>query len=308
MPKTSQEIPHDYSDFLVIFAKEGDTFASLSAKYLGDSSCGPKLADYNESDSLRPGQPVLIPRKLNKKGGLDFQGYQTVPVLSYHNFSLIQSDKMTVSQAIFEKQMDLLKERGFHVISINQFFDFLEFKSTIPPKAVVITIDDGWRSAYEIAFPILKKYRYPATLFVYTDNIKDHPNHLSWSLLQEMANQGIDIQSHSKSHINLKTPGKNQSFKDYFSFLEKELSGSKTLIEGKLKGEVKYLSYPYGDTNQLVIELAKKLGYRGALTIKRGSNPFFVNNYRVNRSVIYGDYDLTQFEKNLITFREERLQ
>ena len=57
--------------------------------------------------------------------------------------------------------MGLLKEKGYRVISMDQFFDFLEFKASIPPKSVVITIDDGWLSAYEIAFPILKKYGYP---------------------------------------------------------------------------------------------------------------------------------------------------
>ena len=113
---------------------------------------------------------------------------------------------MTVSRGMFEQQMRLLKEKGYRVISIDQFFDFLEFKSTLPPKSVVITIDDGWRSAYEIAFPILQKYGYPATLFIYTDRIIDTPQTLSWGLLQEMAGYGIDIQCHTKSHRNLTLP------------------------------------------------------------------------------------------------------
>ena len=62
------------------------------------------------------------------------------------------------------------------------------------------------------------------------------------------------------------------------------------MIRRKLNVEARYLAYPYGDTTSLVIEMAKKLGYRGALTIKRGGNPFFTHNYRVNRSVIYGDF------------------
>lgn len=303
-----QDTPLKSSDFLVIVAQEGDTFSSLSAKYLKDPSWGPLLAEYNETESLRPGQPILIPRKIDKRGGLDLRGYQTVPVLSYHDLSLTESNRMTVSQAMFEQQMRLLKEKGYRVVSMDQFFDFLEFKSTLPPKAVVITIDDGWRSVYEIAFPILKKYGYPATLFIYTDIILDIPKNLSWALLQEMANQEIDIQCHTKSHHNLTVAGKRQSFKDYFANLEKELSASKDLIKKKLNREVKYLAYPYGDTNSLVIELAQKLGYRGAFTIKRGGNPFFIHNYQVNRSMIYGDYSLAQFERNLITFQEDLLR
>jgi hypothetical protein len=81
-----------------------------------------------------------------------------------------------------------------------------------------------------------------------------------------------------------------------------------TLIKKKLNQEVKYTAYPYGETNHLVIELAKKVGYRGAFTTKRGGNPFFVNNYRINRSMIYGEFNLKSFEKNLSPFSEEILQ
>jgi peptidoglycan/xylan/chitin deacetylase (PgdA/CDA1 family) len=297
-----------FPEFVAVVAQEGDTFSSLSAKYLKDPSWDSFLSEYNQTDSLSPGQPVIIPLKPDKKGGLTLQGYQTVPVLSYHNLSPIESNKMTVSQAMFEQQMALLKEKGYRVISIDQLFDFLEFKASIPPKSVVITIDDGWLSAYEIAFPILKKYGYPASLFVYTDIIDRTPKTLSWNLLQEMAAQGIDVQCHTKSHRNLTLPWKKESFKDYFDNLERELSGCKEMIKRKLNLEVKYLAYPYGDTNPLVIELSKKLGYRGAFTSKRGSNPFFIHNYRVNRSEVYGDFTLSQFEKNLTIFQKQTLK
>lgn len=308
LPLSHREEVRTFPDFVAVVAQEGDTFSSLSAKYLKDPSWGPFLAEYNEIKSLRPGEPVIIPLRIDKKGGLTPQGYQTVPVLNYYNLSAGESNKTTVSRDMFEQQMRLLEEKGYRVIPLNQFFDFLDFKSALPPKSVVITIDDGMRSAYEIAFPVLKKYGYPATLFICPDMITDSPKTLSWSLLQEMADHGIDIQCHTKSHRNLALPGKKESFKDYFSNLEKELSACKELVKKNLNREVIYLAYPYGDTNPLVVELAKKLGYRGAFTLKRGSNPFFIHNYRVNRSVVYGDLSLGQFESNLTTFQEEPLR
>jgi peptidoglycan/xylan/chitin deacetylase (PgdA/CDA1 family) len=123
-----------------------------------------------------------------------------------------------------------------------------------------------------------------------------------------MSGQGIDIQCHTKSHRNLTLPEKKEPFKNYFENLERELSGCRQTIKEKLNREVKYLSYPYGDTTSLVAELAKKLGYRGALTIKRGGNPFFIHTFRVNRSMVYGDFTLSQFEKNLIVFQEQTLR
>jgi peptidoglycan/xylan/chitin deacetylase (PgdA/CDA1 family) len=215
---------------------------------------------------------------------------------------------LTVTKSTFEEQMNFLKDRGYRVITLGQFFDFLEFKGQIPKKSVVITIDDGWRSTYDIAYPILKKYGYPATLFVYTDLIVGSEKTLTWDLIQEMANNGMDIQCHTKTHRNLTKLEQKESFKYYFEAIEKELSVCRTMVKKKLNIDAKYLAYPYGDTTPLVNELLKKQGYQGAFTIKRGSNPFFIHNYRANRSMIYGDFDLNQFQKNLDVFTEESLK
>jgi peptidoglycan/xylan/chitin deacetylase (PgdA/CDA1 family) len=215
---------------------------------------------------------------------------------------------MTVTQAAFEGQMKLLKDKGYRVITIDQLLDFLEFKTQIPKKSVVITIDDGWRSAYDIALPILKKYGFPATLFVYTDLIVGSKKTLSWELIQEMANNGIDIQGHTKTHPNLTLIDERESFKEYFGAIEKEISESKRIIKKKLNKDVKYLAYPHSETNHLIIELIKKHGYQAAFTASRGANPFFIHNYRINRSMIYGDFDLNQFEKNLTVFSEQALK
>ena len=297
-----------FPDFVAVVIKEGDTFSSLSQKYLNDPSRDWSIAEWNEPGPLRPGQTVIIPLKPQQRGGLTLRGYQTVPVLAYHNISSGKSDKTTVRPEMFEQQMSFLKEKGYRVIAMDQFFDFLDFKISIPQKSVVITIDDGWLSAYEIAFPILKKYGYPATLFIYTDLIGKGTRTVSWNQLQEMTAHRIDVGGHSMSHRNLTLPGKKESFKDYFDNIEKELSGSREIIRKKLNLDVKYLAYPYGDTSPLVVQMAKKLGYRGALTIKRGGNPFYIHNYRVNRSVIYGDFTWSHFEKSLAVFKEQSLK
>jgi len=298
-----------FPNFVAVIAQEGDTLSSLSAKYLNDPSMDWFIAEYNDIDSLKPGQALIIPLRPYEKGGLTSKGYQTVPVLSYHNFSLDRStSRMTVTKAAFEEQMKLLRDKGYRVISMDQLFDFLDFAAQIPKKSVVITIDDGWRSAYDIALPILKEYRYPATLFVYTDLIVGSQKTLSWELVQELAKNGIDIQGHTKTHRDLTLMDKKESFTEYFEAIAKELSASARLIKAKVGKDIKYLSYPDGGTNHLVIELVKKYGYRGAFTVRREGNPFFIHDYRVNRSMIYGDYNLEQFEKNLTVFIEESLR
>jgi len=239
---------------------------------------------------------------------LTYRGYQTVPVLSYHNFSLDKTDKMTVSKTSFEEQMQLLKDGGYRVISLDQLFDFFDFKKQIPSKSVVITIDDGWKSAYEIAFPVLKKYGYPATLFVYTDLINSTRKTMTWEQVKELADNGIDIQCHTITHRDLAGAQEKESFKDYFDAIEKEIVQSSDIIKKNTGRDCRYLAYPYGSSNNMVVAILKRTGFRGAFTVRRGSSPFFINNYMVNRSMIYGEYDLKKFEKVLTVFDDEAIK
>jgi len=263
------------------------------------------ISEFNETESLRPGQELIIPLQTHEKGGLSLEGYQTVPVIAYHKFSKTKADAMTVTENAFEQQMRFLKENGYRVITMDEFFGFLDFQSQIPKKSVVITMDDGWRSAYEIAFPILKKYGYPATLFVYTDLIFQSDKTLDWNLIAEMSKNGIDVQCHSKTHRNLDRRESRESFREYFEAVKKELTESAKIVKRRLNKDVRYLAYPYGDTNHLVVALVVKLGYQGAFTVERESNPFFVDPYRIKRSMIYGNFDLKDFENNL-TFRSDK--
>lgn len=297
-----------FPDFVAVIAEPGDTLSSLALEYLGDSSMDWFISEFNGIKSLSPGQEVIIPLKPYKKGGLTFTGYQTVPVLCYHKFSKTKADPMTVTESSFEEQMQFLKEQRFRVIKLEELMNFINFKRQIPQKSVVITIDDGWRSTYEIAYPILERYGYPATLFVYTDMIVGSSITLSYGLIKTMSENGIDIQCHTKTHRNLNRKSQEESFKEYFEAVERELTLSRTTIKQKLDVEVKYLAYPYGETNSLVIALLKKLGYKGAFTTKSKSNSFFVNPYRISRSMIYGDFDLKDFKRSLKTYIHEPLR
>jgi peptidoglycan/xylan/chitin deacetylase (PgdA/CDA1 family) len=299
--------PLVFPSFVAGVARGNETPASLAARYLNDPSKAWLVQEFNETRAFHPGEAFVIPLEDYRKGGLTLRGYQTVPVLTYHKFSETLSDQMTVTASAFETQMRFLRDNGFHVIPLDNLFDFMAFKRQIPQKAVVITIDDGWRSVYDIAFPILRKYGYPATLFVYTDLITGNQKTLDWKQLREMARGGIDMQCHSKTHRSFAGMGPSESFRDYFEALKTELLESAAVIREKTGADVKYVAYPYGDTNPLVESLLMKLGFRGGLTVERKSNPFFVNPFRVGRSMIYGEFDLPRFAKELGVFEDETL-
>jgi peptidoglycan/xylan/chitin deacetylase (PgdA/CDA1 family) len=298
------------SDFMFITATSQDSLASLAFKYLNDERKAWQIAEFNGINQVTPGQKVIIPLKPFRPSGLTAVGYQTVPVLSYHHFSKTKRDKLHVRADHFEQQMQFLKDNGYRVITIDQLFEFLEL-GQVPEKSVVITIDDGWSDAYHIAFPILEKYGFPATLFIQTDLINQSQKTLSWTKIREMVNNSkIDVQCHTKTHRNLTKQNSGESFTRYFDAIERDLDESRQIIKQQLGFDVKYLAYPYGETNQLVVDLLKKKGYRGAFTVKRESNPFFVNNYRINRAMIYGHYGashLKEFEKNLTAFEDGKI-
>ena len=98
-----------------------------------------------------------------------------VIVLCYHRFEDNPKDSLAIKPADFEAQMQALKDSGITVISMDDFLAWRRGEKGIPDKAAIISIDDGYLSGYKVAWPILKKFGYPFTMFLYTDYIKGGP-------------------------------------------------------------------------------------------------------------------------------------
>lgn len=303
-----------FPDFVAVVAQSGDTASSLAREFLGDELKGWVILDYNKIRKVEPGMELIIPTKPVQPGGLRDDRYVTVPVITYHQFTnkpltkRQKRAKMFVRQKDFEAQMKYLYDNNFNVVTMKDFVDFLEFKGDIPDKAVIITIDDGFKSVYDYAFPVLKKYGFPATFFIYTDLIEKEDITLDWNEIRAMDADGlIDVQCHTRSHRDLRFRHKNndfhdkklrnESFEEYFASILEQFTSSGDKVFKELNKQCEYLAYPYGGTNHMVIAMAKKFGYRAAFTINRGSNAFFAHNFRLRRDMIYGDYSLAKFKK-----------
>jgi peptidoglycan/xylan/chitin deacetylase (PgdA/CDA1 family) len=298
-----------YKEFILVRADEQDDMSSLADRYLHDPQNDWVISAFNDIEKVVPGQELIIPLRPFEWGGLKSNGYQLVPILAYQGFSdkRESSSERIVTKTDFERQMKFLKENGFRVITLEKFFEFLVLRGQIPEKSVLITIDDGWKSTYEIAYPILKTYDYPATLFLCSDLI-GKSEALSWEQIRIMSNDGVDIECGTKSDFNLVTHGTKLTLKSYLKELEKELTEPKNKIRQQTGRDCKYFAYPQGQANDLIILLLKKYGYKAAFTESGKANPFFADNYKLGRSVILGNYDLAEFKKNLITFQAKELQ
>ena len=200
-----------------------------------------------------------------------------VIVFGYHRFvEKVRRPDTEITPAAFEAQMKELKDRGITVIPMQDFLAWRKSEKSIPPRCAVLTFDDGWKSQYEVALPILKKYNYPVTLFIYTEGVRGGHfgggEALTWEQLGEMRDAGADIEAHSATHQDLRKPydkvaKKRLSPPEYDQWLQNEVGGSKNLLEQRLGIKVNCFAVPYGFYNGKVKDVCKAAGYDAVFTV-----------------------------------------
>lgn len=236
--------------------------ASPSASESGAAPAGPAAA--TPSIPPKPAKPAID------------QNAEVV-IFGYHRFvNQVRRPDTEITPQAFEAQMKELKDRSISVIPMQDFLAWKRGEKAIPPKSAVITFDDGWKSQYEVGWPIVKKFGYPLTLFIYTEGIR--PGHFSggesmtWEQLAEMRDAGVDIQAHTQTHQDLRRPydkvaKKKLSPPEYEQWLQNEVAGAKQMIEQKLGVKVNCFAVPYGFYNGHVKDVAMKAGYEALFTV-----------------------------------------
>jgi peptidoglycan/xylan/chitin deacetylase (PgdA/CDA1 family) len=303
------------SDKLLVYQPAaGDSLAAIATRFLARADRAWQIADANMRPGAAPANagvwypspevPLIVPlggAALRSPLGVDAGGYQTVPILCYHRLGNGPS-KMMVSPSNFEAQMAWLARHHYRVIRLSDLASFLAGRETLPQRAVVISFDDGYESVYRHAFPLLKKYGFAATLFMYSDFVGAGEG-LSWAQLQEMATSGlVDIQAHSKTHRNLVERAANESEAAYRQNLETELRAPRQVLERKLAPlgvRVRYFAYPFGDANEWVLEGMRRNDYELGATVNPGGNAFFAHPLMLRRTMIFGDHSLEDFKIRL---------
>jgi peptidoglycan/xylan/chitin deacetylase (PgdA/CDA1 family) len=308
-PEKKAQKPQHYQseNYLVYKLKGGETPATLAVRFLGDKKKAWVIEDGNKEASFEKDQWVVIPLKDENKAGLQSDGYQVVPILSYQDFAEKCEAPHCTPRKNFIHQMNYLKENGYRVISLKDLLGFLEYKRGIPEKSVVITVDEGYRSFYKIGYPILNEYGFTATLFITTDLMKRSKNRVTWEQLKKMKKNGFEVGSGGQSRTDLtKKKGKERE-KAYFKRIENELVRSKKIIDRKLKQKTIYLAFPYGGYNQRILQLSEAAGYKIGLSVRKGSNPFFADPLSLKRNRII-HRDMKHFIASLETFKKFSLE
>ncbi|HTY45850.1 MAG TPA: polysaccharide deacetylase family protein [Patescibacteria group bacterium] len=207
----------------------------------------------------------------------------TVPILIYHEVSHKKS-LLSVTPENFEQQMRYLKAKGYRVISLGELAESIKERKKPFARSIVITFDDGFKSAFTDAYPVLKKYGFPATVFLISNKIGTDARYLNWDQIREMSAHNISFGGHTANHVYLPSAANSGSAWE-------EVAGCKKSIEAHIGLPVDYFCYPFGGVNPRIEELVRRAGYKGACTIHCGFDKFNKTNlYELNRiSIRNGD-------------------
>ena len=208
-----------------------------------------------------------------------------VIIFCYHRLvGKVRYPGTEITPAAFEAQMKELKDRGITVIPMQDLLAWKRGEKNIPPRCAVISFDDGWKSQYEVAWPIMKKFEYPFTMFIYTEGVRGGSlgggEAITWEQLAEMRDNGVDIEAHTATHQDLReghtimvaNPGGKRSRTkltgpQYEQWVQNEVVGSKQLLEKRLGIKVNCFAVPFGNYNEHVKEMARNAGYEAMFTV-----------------------------------------
>lgn len=187
-----------------------------------------------------------------------------LPIVMYHKIdNNANVSKLSVSPDGFRRQMEFLKRRGYNVVKLEDIPDLVNRKA-IRYKTIAVTFDDGYENNYTEAYPILKEFGIPATIFI-SPALIGTEGYLTWAQVIEMSESGvISIGSHTMNHTWL--PGLAEQR------LQNEVVDSKRAIESHIRKKIDAFSYPLGGFDDHVKDKVIKAGYKIAVATNPGKD------------------------------------
>ncbi|MCA1964911.1 MAG: polysaccharide deacetylase family protein [Prosthecobacter sp.] len=213
-----------------------------------------------------------------------------VSILGYHDFRERGGSPMIISASKFQEQMRAVKESGIPVIPLSDVLEWRKGKKNIPEEAIVITMDDGWEGVYTHAFPILKQYGFPFTVYLYKKYVNIGGRSLSWAQVKEMMKHGCEIGSHSVSHESLRQT-KARTASEQQLWLLSELKDSKEFLEINLGVPCTSFAYPFGIFDDGIMELGAQVGYETLVTVNSQKVTWETPLGKLGRYIIHGEND-----------------
>ena len=276
---------------ITAFSPFGRSVATILALFLVSTGCefvpSANAAGHTvvskEKDSTEIEKSAVTPLKDPASAAIII-GRKQVPILCYHQIrnwrpsDSKQAKDYIVPEAAFAEQIKMLADSGYHTISADQLFAYLNYGASLPAKPIMLTFDDTDLPQYTIAKPVLEKYGFKGMFFIMTVSL-GRPNYMSKEQVKQLSEAGNEIGSHTWDHKNIK----QFADADWAIQIDKPTKTLET-ITGK---PVKYFAYPFGLWNGAAIPQLKKHGFIAAfqLSAKRDeSDPL----YTIRRMIVPG--------------------
>ena len=257
------------------------------------------------SDSTIKVSEETAPADVSKNYG-SIPNEAEVPIIMYHNIRETNEtdSKYTVSKTDFENDLKFLRDNGYTTVVMQDLINFVQYKSNLPKKPVVLTFDDGYFNNCAYAFPLLQKYNSKAVISIigyYTDQFTQSPDenpkysHLTWTDIKEMMKSGnIEFQNHSYN-LHTTDKGRNGSKKKRSESLEEYrqlLTSDIQKLQDEFFQNTGYtpttFTYPFGSVSEASFDIIKELGFKATLSCENKTNILTHNPeclYMLNRFI-----------------------
>ncbi len=215
-----------------------------------------------------------------------------VSILGYHDFRERGGSPMLIASTKFREQMQAIQDSKIPVISFSDFMAWKKGEKNIPEESIVITMDDGWEGVHTFAYPVLRDFGFPFTIYLYKKYVNIGGRSLSWDQIKEMMQNGCEVGSHSVSHESLKKrPKSAKSDADFQQWILSELKDSREFLEQNLKIKCTSFAYPFGIFDDAVMETALQIGYESLVTVNGQKVTWDTPNGKIGRYIVHGDSD-----------------
>jgi peptidoglycan/xylan/chitin deacetylase (PgdA/CDA1 family) len=243
-----------------------------------------RLEDKAIFDASHPQEaPVAEPFTLNKSS--------VVAILGYHDFRDHGGSPMIIAGGKFREQMQAIKDSGIPVVPLSDVVAWRKGEKNIPEEAIVITMDDGWEGVYTLAYPVLKEFGFPFTIYCYKKYVNIGGRSMTWAQIKEMMQHGCEIGSHSVSHMSLRAKKAGVTDADHQLWVLSELKDSKEFLEQNLGTKVTSFAYPFGIFDETITETAQQLGYETMVTVNNQKVTWDTPLGKLGRYIIHGESD-----------------
>ena len=200
--------------------------------------------------------------------------------LMYHRFEENKYPSTNIKVEDFIKHLNIIEENKISFINPNNFEE--ELKNNKTQRKMLLTIDDGFSSFFDNAWPILKKKKIPFILFISTREVGSF-NYMTWDQIKELSKENfVEIGNHSHTHEYLVDENNN--------FIKKDIEKSITIFKDKLGKNSNFFSYPFGEYSLEFKDIIKSLGFKYAFGQHSGVMDETKNLYELPRFPINEKY------------------